>query len=525
MLDLILRNGTVIDGTGCPRVLSDVGIIGDRIETIATRMDAPARSEIDCTGLVVAPGFIDVHNHSDGWLIRHSNFVPKTSQGFTTEVLMADGIGYAPVNEHTRREWFYYLRSLNALRLDDYSGWQTFAEYLKAIDGQTAQNACSHLPYANVRSMACGFRRCRVDDFQMREIQRQIRIGMEAGAVGVSTGLDYIVQCFSPTDELAEALSAMSQYDGLYVTHIRYKSGLLKALHEACEIGRRANVRVHISHLKGQSPELVEQVLEFLDAARKDVDLSFDVYPYQPGSTMLNYLLPNEVWEDGPLAVLGKLNDPVIRERFSDGLDAYRLPLDQIRIAWVLSKENSDLQGMLLSDYIADSGLSQADALLNLLIDERLSVLLVFNEGDDRLVEPLLQHDLFMLGTDGIYQEGGQVHPRCFGSVGRFLGALVRDKKLMSLESAIHRMSGYSAERFRLGQRGQIKPNWFADLTVYDPAEIIDRATYADPQQLTVGVKHVIVNGVRIYGESGPIENERPPGRALFVDQQKSSRA
>jgi N-acyl-D-amino-acid deacylase len=296
----------------------------------------------------------------------------------------------------------------------------------------------------------------------------------------------------------------------------------LPALREAFEIGRRANVRVHISHLKGQSLGEVEQVLELLDEARKDVDLTFDSYPYQPGSTMLSYLLPNEVWEDGPLAALGKLNDPVIRERFSDGLDAYRLELDHIRIAWVLSKENSHLQGMLLSDYIAESGLSQSDALLNLLIDERLSVLLVFDEGDDELIEPFIKHDLFMLGTDGIYQQGGQVHPRVFGSVGRLLGALVRDKELISLEQAIHRMTGFSADRFRLRQRGQIKQGWFADITAFDPQEIIDRSTYEDPQQLTVGVKHVLVNGVPVYGNDGPIQNERPPGRAIFVDQRSN---
>jgi N-acyl-D-amino-acid deacylase len=519
VLDLILRNGTVIDGTGSPRTVSDIGIAGDRIEIIDTRIEAQAKSEIDCTGLVVAPGFIDVHNHSDGWLIREPNFAPKTAQGFSTEVLMADGIGYAPINEQTRREWFYYLRSLNGLRLDDHSGWETFDEYLSAIDGQTAQNACSHLPYANIRSMACGFRRCRVDDFQMREIQRQVTIGMEAGAVGVSTGLDYIVQCFSPTDELVEALSAMSKYDGLYVTHVRYKKGLLPAMREAFEIGRRANVRVHISHLKGQTPGQVEQVLELLDEARKDVDLSFDSYPYQPGSTMLSYLLPNEVWEDGPLAVLGKLNDPTIRQRFSDGLDAYRLPLENIRIAWVLSKENSHLQGLTLSEYISDSGLSQSDALLNLLIDERLSVLLVFDEGDDRLIEPLLQHDLFMLGTDGIYQQGGQVHPRVFGSVGRYLGALVRDKQLLTLEQGIHRMTGFSADRFRLAQRGQIKQGWFADLTVFDAEKIIDHSTYDEPQQLTTGVEHLFVNGVCVFDSGGPIENDCPPGRAIYVEQ------
>ena len=261
MPDLILRHGTIIDGTGATGYSGSVAITGDRISHIGDLTGLSAAQEIDVTGRVICPGLIDVHNHSDGWLIRESNFEPKTTQGFTTEVIMADGIGYAPVDDHTVAQWLYYLRGLDGLRMGDWEGWKTFEEYLETIDGRTAQNACSHLPYANLRAMACGFGRGAVDDFQMREIQRQIRIGMEAGAVGVSTGLDYIVQHFSTTDELAEAMSAMAGYDGLYVTHVRYKKGLLPAIKEAVEIGRRAGVRVHISHLKGQAPGQVDEVL------------------------------------------------------------------------------------------------------------------------------------------------------------------------------------------------------------------------------------------------------------------------
>lgn len=516
MYDLIIRHGLLIDGTGAARRRADVAIQGDRIAAIGLLDDAPARRTLDATGLIVAPGFIDVHNHTDGWLLRKPNFTAKTSQGITTEVLAADGIGYAPVSDATVREWFFYLRSLNGLRQDDWTGWKTFAEYLHALDGASSQNAAAHLPYANVRALACGFGRGFVDDFQMREIQRQIRIGMEAGAVGVSTGLDYIVQCFSTTDELCEALSAMAPYDGLYVTHVRYKKGLLPALREAVEIGRRAGVRVHISHLKGQAPGQVDQVLEYIDrTARHEVDFSFDVYPYQPGSTMLNYLLPYEVWEQGPLAALSRLNDPVIRQRFAEGLEAYRLPLDRLRIAWTLSADNAAHRGRTLKDYIEASGLPAVDALLNLLIEERLAVLLVFDEGDDRLVEPLLQHDLFMLGTDGIYFDDGQVHPRVYGSVGRLLGPLVRDRGLMTLEQAVHRMSGYPAERFRLPGRGVIAENRFADLVLFDPDTIADRATYDAPHQPVSGVETVIVNGQVIIDETSPLTLQPPPGRAL----------
>jgi N-acyl-D-amino-acid deacylase len=516
MFDIVIRNGTLIDGTGSPRRAADVGIAGGKIEAVGSLREAAAAKVIDAAGKIVAPGFIDVHNHSDGWLIRERHFTPKTTQGFTTEVLMADGIGYAPVNDQTVREWLFYLRSLNGLRMSDWTGWETFEEYLEAIDGHTAQNAASHLPYANLRAMACGFGSGRVDDFQMREIQRQVVIGMEAGAVGVSTGLDYISQCFSTTDELAEALAPMSPYRGLYVTHVRYKKGLLPALREAVEIGRRADVPVHISHLKGQSPGEVERVLEYIDkTARHEVEFSFDVYPYQPGSTMLNYLLPTEIWDQGPLAVLGRLNDPTMRQRFADGLEAQRVPVDKLHVAWTLSEENSHLQGKTLEEVIEESGRSPADTLLDLLIEERLATLLVFDEGDDRLVEPMLQHDLFMMGTDGIYMSEGTVHPRVYGSVGRFLGRLVREKQLLSLEQAVHRMSGFSAKKFGLIDRGELVEGKAADVVVFDEDAVLDRATFEEPHQMTTGFDTVIVNGVSVVENATPSEFTIPPGQFL----------
>ena len=517
MFDLIIRGGTLIDGTGEPRRAADVAVTGDRIAAVGDLIEATARTTIDATGLIVAPGFIDVHNHSDGWLIRERNFAPKTTQGFTTEVLQADGIGYGPVNEQTAREWLFYLRSLDGLRIQDWTGWETFEEFMEALDGSSAQNAASHLPYANIRSMACGFGRAPVDDFQMREIQRQIRIGMEAGAVGVSAGLDYIVQCFSTTDELVEALSVMAPYDGLYVPHVRYKKGLLPALEEAADICRRAGVRLHISHLKAQDPDQTEQVMEYLDRTSRDVDVSFDVYPYQPGSTMINYLLPYEVWEDGPIATLGKLTGSGVRARFAAGLEAMRLPLDRIRIAWLQSKENAHWQGKTLLDFVEASRLPASDSLLDLMIEERLAGMLVFDEGDDRLVYPFLQHDLFMMGTDGIYCSDGPVHPRVFGSVGRFLGPMVRDLKLNTLEKAVHKMTGYSANRFRLPDRGTVTEGSFADLTIFNAETVTDHATFDNPRQFTTGIETVIVNGEVIVDSAKPVEFTTPPGRSFKV--------
>jgi len=524
VFDTIITGGTIIDGTGADRFLGDIGINGDKIETIGDLKEASAHETIDASGRIVAPGFVDVHNHSDGWMLKQTHLPAKTMQGFTTEVLAADGISYAPVNEHTWREWFFYLRSLNAMKMDEYRGWSSLEEYMLEIDGNNVQNAMTHIPYANLRALARGFGRGRVDDYQMREIKRLIHEGMQQGAVGVSTGLDYIVQCFSTTDELAEACSAMAEYGGIYVTHVRYKMGLLPAIKEAVEIGKRANVGVHISHLKGQHDGEIEEVLSYIDnVASNEVAFSYDVYPYQRGSTMLNYLLPYDFWEDGPMAALGKMQDPRLRARFRDGLKANRLEVDKLRIAWVGSKENACHQGKLLSEYIDEIGTDPEEALFNFLIDEALAVLLVFNEGVDDLIYPLLQHDAAIIGTDGIFFADSTIHPRAYGSAGRILGPLVREKSLFSHEQAVYKLSGHAAKVFGLKNRSILRQGNFADVVVFNPETVTDCAHYDDPHQYTRGVDHVLVNGCAIVKDGRPIMDYESPLPGRFVRCQRKA--
>ena len=550
MFDVLIRQATVIDGTRAPRFTADIGIIGDRIDSIGDLSAAEARQTINANGLVAAPGFIDVHTHADGWLLKSPHLLPKTLQGFTTEVLMADGISYAPVTPQTWRDWIFYLRALNGMSLDEYSGWSSIAEFLDRIAGHNVQNVIAQVPYANVRSAVCGWGRQRPDDFQMRSILRDIRKAMDEGAVGLSTGLDYIVQCFATTDELVAACQPVAEMGGLYVTHMRYKLGLLPALREAVEIARRSGTKLHISHLKASTPQAADEVLTYLDReASREVDLSFDVYPYQSGSTMLSYLLPYEVWESGPIAAVERLRDPQVRERFNRGLTEHRVEIDKIHIAWVASKENSRHQGKLLSDYVESRRTSPGDALADLLIEERLAVLLVVNEGDDPLVTPFLQHPKHMIGTDGILcgcvspvrssdrdkpgstvspstserkpastdkppealRLEGRPHPRVFGSSGRILGPLVREVKLFSLEDAVYKLSGYAANRFGLKQRGELKPGHFADLVLFDPNTISDQATYEEPLRPTVGMHTVLVNGTPIIEAGQPVPHERLP--------------
>ena len=516
--DLLIKNGTVIDGTGRKRFGADVAIKDDNIAGIGRFEAAEAEHTIDATGRIVSPGFIDVHTHTDGWYLKKPNFFSKTGQGFTTEVIMADGISYAPVNRHTAYEWIYYLRGLNGLQFEDYTGWESIADYMALLDGRTAQNTIPHIPYANVRSLACGFGRQGPDDVQMNHIMAEIEKGMDAGAVGVSTGLDYIVECWATTDELAEACSAMAAQQGLYVTHIRYRKGIVPGLQEAIEIGKRAGVPVHISHLKGGSSyaKIDDTVLNFInEVAIHEVDFSFDVYPYMPSSTMLNYLFPFEIWQDGPQQVYKHLRRPEMQARVAVALQGTNL--DDATIAWLPSKANGQFQGKSLQAYIDTIGLPAAEALTNLLIEENLAVLLVFRIGDGKHVEPFLQHPNYMMGSDGIFQEDGLVHPRHFGSAVRLIGPMVRDKKLFSLEEAVKKMTSIPAARFGLAQRGVLKDGAFADVVVFDEASVGDNATFENPRQQAVGIEHVIVNGQPIVADGKPLnENaKQQPGRAL----------
>jgi N-acyl-D-amino-acid deacylase len=515
MFDILIKNGTVIDGRNTPRFRADVGIVGDRITAVGDLTAANAQTIIDATDHIVAPGFIDVHTHSDAWLLKQPNFLSKTLQGFTTEFLMLDGISYAPVNTQTVAHWLRYLLPLNGLRFEEYIGWQTIGEYMALLDGHTAQNVATFIPYANVRTLACGFGQTTPDDYQLSDIKYLIQQGMAQGAMGLSNGLDYVDECYASTAELIAACTAMSAEQGVYVTHVRYQLGTLEGVIEAVEIGKKAGVPVHISHLKGSTPEEAEAILHYLDTvAIHEVDFSFDVYPYVSSSTMLQYLLPHEVWRDGVLALPQKLADRRIRDLFAREL-AER-PLDHIHIAWVQSKGNSHHQGQTLAQYIAAVQKPPAEALCDLLIEESGAVLLVFGVGADDLVHPFLAHSHYMMGSDGIFHADSAVHPRQFGSAARLLGACVRDHKLFSLEEAVRKLTSFPAERFGLVDRGVVADGRFADITIFNPATIADKATYTEPHQYAIGVSHVLVNGTPIIQDGKPTDLQKPlPGRYL----------
>ena len=517
MHDLLITGGAIIDGTGADRFRGDVAVTAGRLADVGDLSAADAVQTIDATDRVVAPGFIDVHNHSDGWLQLQANLSAKTLQGFTTEVLQSDGLGYAPLEAADAPDWFHYLRTLDGLPLERYAGWQSLAEYLDHLDGATAQNVAVQIPYANLRVMACGWGRAAADDSQIQIIRRLVERGLDDGAVALSTGLDYVAQCFASTDEIARAAAPLAAAGAPYVTHVRYKAGLLAGLDEAIDITDRAGCPLHISHLKpvapGQAEPLLDLINRVVDSQR---GFSYDLYPYLPGSTMLASLLPYEVWQDGPLAAIKKLADPTLRRRTGVLLEAHRTALEQVRIAWVEGAAGEMAAGHTVASFVASTGKSVGDAFCDLMVDCNLAALGVFDIGDDRLAHPFLRHPAQMVGSDGILAPAGRVHPRAYGTAPRMLGPLVRDHELFSLETAVHKMTGFPARVFGLADRGAIRKGAHADLVIFDAATVADRATYEHPDRPPVGIEHVLVNGTSVVTGGAPVTNfERPPGRAL----------
>ncbi|HQY91919.1 D-aminoacylase [Caldilinea sp.] len=513
MFDLVIRNGLIVDGQKRPRYAADIGISGDRITAIERLEQAEARLTIDAKGRVVVPGFIDVHTHSDAILLAQPHLVSKTTQGFTTEFLMLDGISYAPVSRQTVHAWIQYLRALDGLRFEQYTGWESIADYMSLLDGKTAQNVAAFAPYANIRSLALGFGERHANDYQLVDLQNLVRQSMDDGACGLSTGLDYVDECFATTDELIYASQGMRAEKGVYVTHVRYARGTLEGVKEAVEIGRRAGAPVHISHLKGATEQEVEALIDYIDlVAVNEVDFSFDVYPYMGSSTMLQYLLPLEIWGDGVLAAYGKLTDETMRARFQRRLDT--MDLTEITIAWTPGRHNRHLCGMTLEQYVRRTKRRAADALCDLLIEEAMAVLLVFHRVEAGLEAEFVAHPCYMMGSDGIFFASGKIHPRQYGSATRLLSHHMRRKRLFSLEDAVYKLSGFAAARFKLKSRGAIRKGYFADLVIFDPETVHDHATFDNPHQLSTGIDHVIVNGIPILQAGKPV-NGATPGRYL----------
>lgn len=510
--DLVIANGLIVDGTGRPAYTGDVVVRGDRIEIVGkSRPGAHANRRIDARGLVVAPGFIDMLGQSEVNLLIDPRAMSKVMQGVTTEVT-GEGGSIAPMNERLIKEDEDYYRRFN-LTVD----WRTLAEYFRRVERQgLGLNLATFVGATQVRAHAMGFDNRAPTNAELAEMRRLVAQAMEDGALGLSTSLQYVPARFAKTDEIVELAKVAARYGGVYATHQRSEANALdSSLAEVFEIARRASIPTGIWHLKtayrknwGRMPE----VLKRIETARAEgLKITADVYPYVAASTSLNACLPPWALEGGTERMLTRLADPETRTRLkrditTDSLEWENIYLGSggaggVLVGSVNNPALAALQGQRLSEIASAQNKDPLDALFDLILADRGqtgAIYFMMSEDDLRaaLRSPHVSicTDSGARATDGPLS-GTKSHPRGWGSYPRILARYVREEKLLTLEQAVHKMTGLSAARVGLRDRGVLRPGAFADITVFDPQRVRDRATFEQPNQYAEGINYVIING------------------------------
>ena len=515
---LLIRGGTVIDGSGAPRQDLDVALEGDRIAAVGPALAGPAARIIEARGHVVAPGFIDIHSHSDLFYLQCPSAESKIRQGCTTEVVGMCSFSVAPAPRARHAEMGAWLAGMGA-RPD--LRWESFAQYLDVLRAaRPSINVAQFVGHGALRQAAMGSENRPAGPDDLRAMTRLLLDALDAGAFGFSTGLVYPPSAYAVTDELIALARAMAPRRGLYFSHIRGESAmLLDSFAEAIRIGEEGGVGAQIAHVKSAGREnwpKIDQALAMLDAARaREVDISGDAYPYHAGSTKLDNLLPAWVHDGGAPKLLERLADRPTRRRIVEEclVDGERwstrsmgaMGFDEIHIA---TCPRPELEGLSLAALARSAGTTPAEAMLNLLLETKASTSMVAFSQSPNNVAKVLAHPAIMVGSDSIGLSAGpgphrgKPHPRMYGTFPRVLGAYAREQKLFSLETAVRKMTGLCAARLRLPDRGLIRPGYAADLAIFDPATVKDEATFADPHRYPTGIPFVIVNGaVVVDGE------------------------
>lgn len=478
--DLVIRGGTVYDGTGAPPVSTDVAVEGGRITAIGA-VDSEAARVIDATGLAVAPGFIDVHAHDDAAVLT-TPMDFKLMQGVTTDIVGNCGAGLAPINEEAMPGIELILGPTPG------ADFRTFGEYMDAVErSNPAINVGCLVPHGAVRHRQLGMSPREPNAAELSAMREDVAEAMSAGALGLSTGLIYPPGIFAQTSEIISLAQVAGEAGGLYVSHIRNeRDGLLEAVGEAITIGQQSGCPVQISHHKASDPAnwgRTRDSIALIESKRDEgIDVTFDAYPYIAASTVLSVMA-------GAESVLGP---------------------DAVLVASV--NEHREYEGKTIAQIADMLDLPPADAVTRVLRDEPQAVA-VFFVMDDADVQRVISHPMCMIGSDGIPSPTGKPHPRLYGTFARVLGTYCRDERLFSLEEAVRKMTSLPATRFALSDRGTLAKGMAADIVIFDPQTIADIATYQEPRQYPAGVAHVIVNGT-VAAEDGR-QTEARPGRLL----------
>lgn len=520
--DLVVRGGDVYDGTGALPVRADVGVRDGRVAAVGDLSAAEAGRVVDAAGLAVAPGFIDIHTHSDVTLLIDPNAESKVRQGVTLEVTGNCGtspaplFGFARSYTQTRGAWLG-----EELDLD----WETMGDYLAKLTGQgIAINTAALVGHGTVRMNVLGFSDRAPTDAELQQMRGVLDRALAEGAIGMSTGLYYAPGSYATTDEVVALGDVLRDHGKVYTSHIRdesnYNVGVLNAIAEAIEIGRRAGCRIQVSHLKLLGPPVwgkAPDALGLIDAARAEgIDVWADQYPYTAsGSSITGSLIPRWAQEGGEAKMVERMRDLELRPRLEAeiGANLYERRGGPDRLQIGLCTANPKYDGWLLSAVADDMGLDPVRAAMRLA--ERGGASLVCHVMQDEDVAQIMQHGEVMIASDGnaLCPSGvlglGQTHPRSYGTFPRVLGEYVRERKLLPLEEAVKKMTTLPARQLGLRDRCQIAEGYWADLVIFDPATVRDRATFDQPYQYPEGIPHVIVNGVPVI-EHGEHTGARP---------------
>jgi N-acyl-D-amino-acid deacylase len=527
MLDLKLEGGTVIDGTGRGGSRTDVGIQDDKIVAVGDLSRERAGRVITVSNRVVAPGFIDMHSHSDWRLWGNRRAESKIRQGVTTEVVGNCGFSPAP----TSAEYLDEMRNF-ALFIPtgmDFS-WRSVGDYLRAFDRDgTALNVVQLVGHGTLRVAAMGFARRPPTAVELKTMQRMMTDAMNDGAWGLSTGLIYAPGSYAATDEIVTIARSAARYRGFYASHIRGEGAtLLEAVREAIQVGREAELPVQISHVKAAGRPhwgKVAEALALIDAARAEgLDVMGDVYPYTASSTSLRTALPDWALEGGVSAMLERLESSDARERIRKDMERPggqsimdRMGWENVMIAWCPKRR--DAEGKRISQIAAERRLNPIDAVFELLRDAQGVASMILFQLDEADFRRALAHPAVMIGSDGSSlattgeMSAGKPHPRSYGTFPRVLGHYARDERALPLAEAVHKMTGLPARRLGLRDRGEIRVGARADVVVFDPRRVADQATYEDPHRYPTGIEQVIVNG-RLVIKDGEHTGSLP-GRVL----------
>jgi N-acyl-D-amino-acid deacylase len=523
MTDLLIRGGTLVDGTGVPGRPGTLAVADQRLRILAPDADEPAARVIDATGLIVAPGFIDLHSHSGLWLLHDGSHEPKIRQGVTTEVIGVDGLSYAPFTDPADLEALVRMNAGLDARPEIPFDWNTVASYLGRFDGRVAVNVALLIGNSALRICVLGWDDVPADHMAMADMRALLREGMAEGAFGISSGLDYPPGAYATTEELADLTAAAAREGGFYHTHVRYDLGdrFLDPFREAITIGDMAHGPVHLTHFyhRRNYPGDHEPMLALVEDARAaGQDVTFDTYPYEWASTRLLIQLPHWVQAGGPDALLERLADDGVRQRLRAEMSAHD-PVHGAPITWAdvrlgafVSAANQPWEGHTLEEVGRATDRDPVEALCDLLIAEDLRLNQVTPGPWSETLPHFVAHPVGMVGTDSTFI-GQKPSPRTYGSYPRILGQFVRDERRLTLEEAVRKMTSAPAARLGLRDRGQLRDGWVADVVVFDPDRIRAHATYDEPRRYSDGIEHVLVNGTAVVDGGRPTGAR--PGRAL----------